>query len=51
VTIDKRNRKHQLWWVDIFVVTSTISLFALMQVGAMQVGDLHVQEDKLQVSL
>jgi hypothetical protein len=46
MTIDNKNREHQLWWVDIFVVVSTISLFALMQVG-----DLHVQEDKLQVSL
>jgi hypothetical protein len=51
VTIGKRNRKHQFWWVDIFVVVSTISLFALMQIGAMQVGNLCVHENKLQVSL
>jgi hypothetical protein len=28
-----------------------MSLFVLMQIDVMQVGDLHVQEDKLQVSL
>jgi len=51
VTIGKRNRKHQLWWVNIFVIVSTISLFALMQIGVMQVGNLRVHENKLQVSL